>query len=120
MGRQLPTVDILGTSFCVDVLREELWQKNNPANRISFNVFDQDGNGYTFLYDTESKTAPEDKSTIAELGSRYRWITLPALMELDAVGIALKYNIPLSVLCPDRASDDADEEEYGYDDPMYQ
>jgi len=101
MARKLPTVDILGTAFCVDVCQDGLWQKDNPQNRISFNVFDREGNGYTFLYDTLTRTAPEDKSEITEMGERYQWVTLPALMELDPVGIALKYDIPLSVLCPE-------------------
>jgi len=119
MGRQLPTVNIEGTCFCVDVQREELWQKDDSRNRISFNVFDQEGNGYTFLYDRANKNAPEDKQLIKELGERYVWVTLPALMELDAEGIALKYNIPLSVLCPERARDEFDEEEDSYEEDIY-
>ncbi len=120
MERQLPLVDIAGDAFFVDVLHEELRQKDNRRNRISFNVFYQDKNGYTFLYDRETKNAPENIDKITEGNSRYQWITLPALMELDLVGIALKYDIPLEVLCPELKADksigifdeDGDEDEY--------
>lgn len=121
MRRQLPIVDILGTPFCVDVLHDELRQKEDPANRIPFSVFDQDGNGYTFLYDTLRKNIPEDRDAITDTGERYQWVTLPALMELDAEGIALKYGIPLSVLCPEKAilCDDDDEEYNSYEEEIY-
>lgn len=111
----------MGTPFFVDVQRDELWQKADPHNRIPFSVFDQDGNGYTFLYDTLNRNAPQDKNGIEELGERYCWVTLPALMELDPEGIALKYGIPLSVLCPEMASinDPLDEEDESYDEDLH-
>lgn len=99
--RQLPIVEIAGTLFYVDVLHDELRQKDNPANRISFNVFDQDGDGYTFLYDSRRKNVPENRANLKQMEEGMEWITIPALMELDPEGIALKYNIPLSVLCPE-------------------
>jgi hypothetical protein len=114
MTRQLPTVDIAGTSFYVDVLHEELRQKDNPENRISFNVFDQDGDGYTFLYDRKWKNDPENRELMED---SFQWVTLPALMELDPEGIAQKYHIPLEVLCPERAqllSEDDDEDDNGF------
>lgn len=101
MERQLPVLDLKGTDFFVDVLHEELQQKSNPENRISFNAFYQEGDGYTLLYDHELKNTPDDPSSITENNGRYEWITIPALMELDPVGIALKYDIPLDILCPD-------------------
>lgn len=104
MERALPVVDILGTPFYVDVLHEQLRQKDNDNNRIPFSVFDQEGEGYTFLYDTELKAAPEDLDAITDHNGRYQWVTLPALMELDPEGIAFKYDIPLEILCPDLAS----------------
>jgi hypothetical protein len=121
MARQLPTVDILGTAFCVDVLKEELWQQGMPDNRIPFTAFDQEGNGYTFLYDLQKKGVPEDKGEITEMGDRYRWVTLPALMELDPEGIALKYDIPMEILCPEKAGQftkDEEEEEF-YEDELF-
>jgi len=99
MERQLPLVDIAGTAFYIDVQKEELRQKEDAGSRIPFSVFDLDGNGYTFLYDKELRRAAENRNLIAEAGNRYEWVTLPALMELDPLGIALKYGIPIEVLC---------------------
>lgn len=111
MNRVLPTVDVAGTAFYVDVLREELRQQDNAENRISFNVFDQKGDGYTFLYDGKCKNVPEDPQ---EMEEHFQWVTLPALMELDPEGIALKYHIPLEVLCPERAGEveEADDDDF--------
>jgi len=126
MERQLPLVDVNGTAFYLDVVREELRQKGNEGNRISFNVFELDGNGYTFLYDTLLRCAVEDKDAITENDGRYRWVTLRALMELDPEGIAIKYGIPLEVLCPDETGrngkniiEEEDEEEDEDSDSFY-
>jgi hypothetical protein len=116
MIRQLPTVDVAGTAFYVDVQHEELRQQDNPANRISFNVFDQDGDGYTFLYDPQRKNVALNREQIED---GFQWVTLPALMELDPEGIALKYHIPLEILCPELAaqlSEDDDEDDNGFTD----
>jgi hypothetical protein len=116
MTRPLPTVDIAGTAFYVDVLHEELRQKDNPDNRISFNVFDQDGDGYTFLYDHRRKNVPENRE---QMEDSFQWVTLPALMELDPEGIAQKYHIPLEVLCPERSGpDEDDEDDDGFNEDM--
>jgi len=116
MTRPLPIVDITGTPFYVDVLHEELRQKDNPENRISFNVFDQDGDGYTFLYDRKRKNVPENRE---QMEDSFQWVTLPALMELDPEGIAQKYHIPLEVLCPERGgSFEDDEDDDGFNEDM--
>jgi hypothetical protein len=122
MIRQLPVVDIAGTAFYVDVVHDELRQKDNPQNRISFNVFDQDGNGYTFLYDGKRKNVPENKAELDKMEEGMQWVTLPALMELDPEGIALKYDIPLSVLCPELTlqNDLNDDEQHYYGDEIYE
>lgn len=121
MERPLPEIDILKTTFYVDVQGEQLRQKDNPDNRIPFTAFDQEGDGYTFLYDKEVKNTPGDPENISLQDERYQWVTVPALMELDPVGIALKYDIPLDVLCSDpklrdldNEKDDNDEEEDPY------
>lgn len=103
MNRQLPIVVIEGTAFYVDVPGDQLRQKDNPANCIPFSVFDQEGDGYTFLYDLQVKNSPPDRSTLKKMEPHLKWVTLPALMELDPEGIALKYDIPLDILCPEKA-----------------
>ncbi|MBK1439807.1 hypothetical protein JHJ32_07420 [Parapedobacter sp. ISTM3] len=104
MDRQLTTVDILGTLFEVDAYREVLKQKDDPSNRIPFHVFDQKGDGYTFLYDTERKNVPENKQSVVDNPDRYRWVSIIALMELDPEGIALRYEIPIEILVPENKS----------------
>lgn len=115
MNRQLPIVDIAGTAFYVDVLHEELRQKDDPHNRISFNEFDQEGDGYTFLYDKQRRNVP-DKPDLKHMEPWLEWVTIPALMELDPEGIALKYGIPLSVLCPDLKQLLTDDDDYENDE----
>ncbi|WP_433903277.1 hypothetical protein [Sphingobacterium puteale] len=99
MGRRLSTVDIRGTLFEVDAFREALIEKGNPKNRIPFQVFDQEGNGYRFLYDLQNKNVPQKKSVVMEDPDRYCWVIIEALMELDPEGIAMRYDIPFEVLC---------------------
>jgi hypothetical protein len=101
MERQYSTVDIKGTVFCVDAYRDSLWQKDNPKNRIPFGAFDQNGDGYRFLYDLERRTIPASKEAVLENPERYCWVIIIALMELDPEGIALRYDIPLDILCSD-------------------
>lgn len=99
MERHLPIVDIAGTEFYVDVLRDELRQKINPQNRISFDELKENENGYSFVYDVQAKNIPP-VNTDEEKEGKYLWVTLPALMELDPEGISRKYGIPLEALSP--------------------
>lgn len=102
MGRKLSTVDIKGTLFEVDAFREALIEKGTPGNKIPFQVFDQEGNGYRFLYDQIEKNVPRKKSEVLENPDRYCWVIIDALMELDPEGIAMRYDIPLEILCGDK------------------
>jgi len=122
MKRQLPIVDIAGTPFYVDVLHDELRQKDNPGNSIPFGVFDQDGDGYTFLYDSRRKGIPENRADLEHMEDGLQWVTIPALMELDPEGIALKYDIPLSILCPEKALKEEDTEDQAdyYGEEIYE
>jgi len=101
MERQLTTVDIDGTLFYADAYIEALRQQEDRKKRIPFHVFDQDRDGYRFLFDRIEKTAARNKAAVLEDMDRYVWVIIPALMELDPEGIALRYDIPLEVLCPD-------------------
>lgn len=102
MNRKLTTIDIQGTFFEVDAFREILCQKDDGKNRIPFHSFEREGDGYRLLFDTVLKNVPESKEAVFADPARYCWVIIPALMELDPEGIALRYDIPLDVLCPNR------------------
>lgn len=101
MSRKLTTVDIKGTIFEVDAFREMLRQVGERSNSIPFQVFDKEGDGYRLLYDPLTRNIPQSKKAVIADPDRYCWAFIPALMELDPEGIALRYDIPLEVLCPD-------------------
>lgn len=118
MRRQLPLVELKGTMFFVDVVRDQLREQENPENTISFDFLQQDRDGYSFLYDVKLKNVPADAQQVED-GKRFIKITLGALMELDPEGIALKYGIPIEVLCPEKASakyQDEDDDDGFYED----
>lgn len=102
MDRQLPVVDIAGTAFYVDVLREELRQTDDGENRISFNEIKEGKYGYHFLYDPLKKNVPEQALENEPATGQCLQVTLPALMELDPEAIATKYDIPLDILLSDQ------------------
>lgn len=101
MSRKLTTVDIKGTIFEVDAFREMLRQVDERSNTIAFQAFDKEGDGYRLLYDPLTRNIPQSKKAVLADPDRFCWVILPALMELDPEGIALRYDIPLEVLCPD-------------------
>lgn len=101
MRRKLSTVRILSDVFLVDAYKEELRERENSSNRIPFQVFEPEKDGYRFLYDTLRKNIPEQGTGLLEDPERYIWASIPALMELDPEGIALRYEIPLEILCPE-------------------
>lgn len=89
MERKLPTFEIEGTTFEVDVIKEELREIDNPVNIISIrNEISDRVDHYWFLYDTLEKNLPgpwSDKSNIVE-------IRMPLMVELDPEGMAARFN----------------------------
>lgn len=55
MGKILPTIDIEGTEFIINAAREELSEKGDLKNIISFKDMFYLGHGYQFHYDTAAK-----------------------------------------------------------------
>lgn len=86
--RILPTYDILGTTFIVDVNELVLRQKSKPLNIIS--IADMDENpqeGYRFWYDPNN----------CALGSYFdldaKQVVIPDFVKLDPMGMAKKHGI---------------------------
>ncbi|SHK25588.1 hypothetical protein [Epilithonimonas mollis] len=87
--RVLPTYEIKGTEFIVDVNQLELREKNNPKNVISIRDMDEKMvEGYDFWYSIKSKNV----TTFAEKGANK--IEIPDFVKLDPIGMAKKHNIP--------------------------
>ena len=85
----LPTIDIAGTDFFVDLRRMELREVANPANKITFYDFRDNGDHLLLLYDTETRNAylgPGRKLT--ETG-KVKIIRLQPLDKLDPFTYAL-------------------------------
>ena len=98
MVRKLPIAEIAGTPFYVDVSREELRQADDGGNRISFNELSESKGGDSFIDDTRTKNVPQCGSDSENKSGSLVKVTLPALMELDPVGLAEKYGIPIEIL----------------------
>lgn len=52
---ELPKLELCGTEFCVDLTNEWIYEKNNPANFISFNELEETKVDYRMVYDPQTK-----------------------------------------------------------------
>jgi hypothetical protein len=87
MERQLPTTEIEGTTFFVDVSLKELREAANPENTISILDMRDMGTHYAFEYDRMLINLPGLFNRDADIVT----IELPQLIHLDPVGMAEKY-----------------------------
>jgi hypothetical protein len=86
--RELPTTNIEGTEFHIDVNKLELREKANPENTISIFDMRDVGDGYEFLYGKEEKNIPHLFSSNEKIT-----VKIPDFVELDPAGMTLKYNV---------------------------
>jgi hypothetical protein len=87
--KSLPTIDIAGTDFFVDLRRMELREVANSANKITFYDFRDNGDHLLLLYDTETRNAFRGPaSKIPETG-KIQIIRLQPLDQLDPFTYAL-------------------------------
>jgi hypothetical protein len=94
MERELPTVNIEGTDFFVDVIKNELKEKANPQNRMSIKNMLYVGDGYRFQYDmTINNFLPFE--ALGRLSNHSKEIKIPNLVALDPIGMAKKYNLTI-------------------------
>lgn len=87
MKRELPTINIEGTDFVVDMNKVELREKDNSQNVISFFEMRDVGDGYVFEYSLKDKNLPglfDNESTT---------VKLPDMVILDPIGMAQKYRV---------------------------
>lgn len=89
MERQLPIFTIERTDFLVDVSKQELREKNNPANTISFMEMEDHTTHYSMRYDPDVKNFPE------RFGKRVDEISIPTMVQLDPEGMAAHHGLSL-------------------------
>jgi hypothetical protein len=97
MERELPTINIQGTDFLVDVIKEELLEKDNPKNVMSIELMHYAGErGYSFYYDLNKKNFPDiDRIIEFGLSEDMPEIKIPELRSIDPLGTAEKYTVSL-------------------------
>lgn len=98
MEKELPIINIEGTDFIVDVMKDELREKANPENVMSFAQMQGNGfgNGYSFHYDLNLKNFPDtelfdDDGYAGEMVEK----NIPDLVKIDPERLAEKYNLTL-------------------------
>ena len=92
MEKALPTIDIEGTEFIVDVLKNELREKAEPDNTVDIERMLYVGRGYNFFYDTNIKNIAEFEAFLDFADNKHiKDVTIPNLTELDPDGVAEKY-----------------------------
>lgn len=91
MERKLPTINIEGTEFEVNVAKQELIEVANQQNTISFLEMRDLGTHYTFEYDLREKNLPSTfKSGIT--------VEVPQMVKLDPIGMAAHHNMEVEDL----------------------
>lgn len=84
---EMPIVKIEGTEFLLDVNEVLLREKGNPENTISFFEMDDEGHGYSFEYNRQSRNMPDPWDATSDITT----VRLLQLVEMDPEGMALKY-----------------------------
>ncbi|MBO9676376.1 MAG: hypothetical protein J7577_23240 [Sphingobacteriaceae bacterium] len=93
MERELPTINIEGAEFLVDVAKMELREKDNPENTISvFEMWDRnDGTGYVVEF------VKTEKVSNGVLRGKTVTAKIPEMITLDPEGMSQKYGVPLEL-----------------------
>ena len=91
-ARELPTYDICGTMFYVDLGNEEFRQVGNEGNRIFFAALAYHKSGYTLLFDRQTNNAWSGAK--GKLPAHVASILIPFKAKLDPVGLARQQGFP--------------------------
>ena len=90
MRSRLPIISIAGTAFYMDVQAEAFIEYNNAQNRICFCQLIKNEQGYTLLFNTETKNVYY--GPVSPLPEQVIAVALPPIARLDPLGLAEKYN----------------------------
>jgi len=87
-GRQLPTFDIGGTEFIVDIARQEFRQKTDPYNRIIMTDVKELTVFSILPYDPQTQNRHVGEGAGGNLPPHVQLVIVPPLKDLDPVGLA--------------------------------
>lgn len=91
---KLPTINIAGTDFIVDLRLNEVRPQNVFHTRINLKNLDTDDNGnYQFFFRLTDYEVVKIEPTITELPKNVVMVKLPNDLELDPVAVARHYGI---------------------------
>jgi hypothetical protein len=95
MERQLPTYNIHGTEFIVDIENNELRQKGKEDNFISFLDMADKGTHYSFYYDKDRK-----EMSIGNKADNAGIVLtdIPPMARLDPEAMSKKYGVPVDAV----------------------
>src|SRR6218665_4134384 len=86
--RTLPSFDIAGTLFVVDVVKREFREMADPKNRMPLGNVKEEYGFSTIFYDRQTKNLYPQPENINDVPGHVRLVMLPPLKELDPVGLA--------------------------------
>lgn len=101
MERELPTFEIEGTKFIVDVAKGALIESGDPNNIILFDDMQDWGTHYSISYNREWKNFPCELDAFENSTD----VNIPQMTRLDPEGMTKKYGIPVESV---RAKNDVD------------
>lgn len=85
--RQLPTVNLDGTKFFVDIRLQEFRQANKVQNKIPFSELIEEDDHYILFYDTKKKNVFEGMALADDQVTNLKIISVPSLWDLDPIGM---------------------------------
>lgn len=92
MEQELPTINIEGTDFIVDVYRFELIEKEDRNNILHLSDWHEKENGYGFYYDTKLKNIPYDPNFRDDTTT---YVEIPEFVKMAPTAMSQKYNLPV-------------------------
>jgi hypothetical protein len=95
MSGRLPVIDIAGTSFTIDLGRNELRESNHPGNRINFKELELSENGdqYYGYYHMVKHNIFKYNDDITVLPKNVKLLEIPAKHLLDPYAVAIIKNV---------------------------
>jgi hypothetical protein len=85
--RQLPTVNLEGTKFFVDIRLQEFRQVTDLNNSIPFSELVEENDRYILFFDTKEKNVFEGMALADNQTKNLKIVSIPSLWDLDPIGM---------------------------------